>query len=97
MTATPTPKRAAALLKKHRLGRPPVRRDSVSLSPRMRVAESEVAARVLIRRSGDLSGSAAIAWWTAPGTADSEQDFANLGRRIEQFGPGERQRMVFVP
>jgi outer membrane biosynthesis protein TonB len=66
-------------------------------SPAMRVAESEVAARVLIRRSGDQSGSAAIAWWTAPGTAASEQDFANLGRRVETFKPGERQRTVFVP
>jgi len=65
--------------------------------PAVQVAESEVAARILIRRSGDLSGSAAIAWWTAPGTADAERDFADLGRRVETFQPGERQRIVFVP
>ena len=63
----------------------------------LRVAESEVAVRILIRRSGDLSGSNAIAWWTAPGTANAESDFADLGRRVEQFQPGERQRIVFVP
>ena len=65
--------------------------------PDLRVAESAIAARVLIRRSGDLRGSAAIAWWTAPGTADRERDFADLGRKVERFQPGERERTVYVP
>jgi hypothetical protein len=65
--------------------------------PDVQVAESEVAVRILIRRSGNLSGRASIAWWTAPGTADAERDFADLGRRVEEFQPGERQRMVFIP
>ena len=63
----------------------------------LRVAESAVAARVLIRRTGDLSGNAAIAWWSAPGSADRESDFADLGRKVERFRPGERERIVFVP
>lgn len=63
----------------------------------LRVAESAVAARILIRRSGDLRGSAAIAWWTAPGTANAERDFADLGRKVERFRPGERERTVYVP
>ncbi len=93
----PTLRRAAAIPEKAP-SPPPAGPARFSFAqPALRVAESEVAARVVIRRSGDLSGSAAIAWWTAPGTADAERDFADLGRRVEQFGPGERQRMIFVP
>jgi hypothetical protein len=61
------------------------------------VREGDVAARIVIRRSGDLSGAAEISWWTADGTAVADRDFADLGARVERFAPGEASRTVFVP
>lgn len=65
--------------------------------PVLSVRESDVAARIVIRRSGDLSGAAEISWWTADGTAVADRDFADLGVRIERFAPGEASRTVFLP
>jgi Protein tyrosine and serine/threonine kinase/Calx-beta domain len=61
------------------------------------VRESDVAARIVIHRSGDLSGTADVAWWTGEDSAKAEQDYADLGARVERFEPGERNRTVFVP
>jgi hypothetical protein len=61
------------------------------------VREGDVAARIVIRRSGDLSGATEISWWTADGTAVADRDFADLGARIERFAPGEASRTIFVP
>ncbi len=65
--------------------------------PVLTVSERDVAARIVIRRSGNTSERASIAWWTADGSARADQDFANLGRRVERFAPGETMRAVFVP
>jgi hypothetical protein len=67
------------------------------LQPVLGVREGDVAARIVIRRSGDLSGAAEISWWTADGTAVADRDFADLGARVERFAPGEASRTVFVP
>jgi hypothetical protein len=61
------------------------------------VRESDVAARIVIRRSGDTTQRATVAWWTDEGSALAGQDFADLGRRVERFEPGEMQRTIFVP
>ncbi|HKX98452.1 MAG TPA: Calx-beta domain-containing protein, partial [Steroidobacteraceae bacterium] len=61
------------------------------------VREGDVAARITIRRSGDLSGSASVSWWTAQGTARADADYADLGARIERFEPGEASRTIYVP
>jgi hypothetical protein len=61
------------------------------------VREGDVAARITIRRSGDLSGSASVSWWTEQGTALADTDYADLGARIEIFGAGEASRTVYVP
>ena len=61
------------------------------------VRESDVAARIVIRRSGDLSGAASVSWWTVDGTALADSDYADLGARIERFEPGEASRTVYVP
>jgi hypothetical protein len=61
------------------------------------VREGDVAARITIRRSGDLSGSASVSWWTAQGTALADADYADLGARIERFEPGEASRTIYVP
>ena len=65
--------------------------------PVLTVSESDVAARIVIRRSGNPAERASIAWWTGDGSAIADQDFADLGRRIERFAPGETMRAVFVP
>jgi hypothetical protein len=61
------------------------------------VRENEVAARIVIRRSGNSGSSAAIAWWTGEGTAKAESDYADLGARVERFEPGELSRTIYVP
>lgn len=65
--------------------------------PALSVREGDVAARVVIRRSGDLSGSAEVSWRAADGTAIADRDYADLGARVERFAPGEASRAVFVP
>jgi hypothetical protein len=61
------------------------------------VRESDVAARITIRRTGDLAGTAEVSWWTADGSAVADRDYADLGARIERFAPGEATRTVYVP
>jgi hypothetical protein len=63
----------------------------------MNVREGDVAARITIRRSGDLSKSAEVSWWTEGGTAVADVDYADLGARVERFAPGEANRTVYVP
>lgn len=67
------------------------------VQPVATVRENEVAARIVIRRSGDTRGAATIAWWTGNGTAIADEDYADLGARVERFGPGEQSRTVYVP
>ena len=54
----------------------------------MNVREGDVAARITIRRSGDLSRAAEVSWWTEGGTAVADVDYADLGARVERFAPG---------
>ena len=61
------------------------------------VREGDVAARIAIRRSGDPSGTAEISWWTEDGSAVADREYADLGARIERFGPGETTRTIYVP
>lgn len=61
------------------------------------VSENEIAARIVIRRSGGLTRPASIAWWTREGSAIADRDFVDLGRRVERFQAGEERRTVFVP
>ncbi len=65
--------------------------------PVLSVREGDIAARIVIRRTGDLSGAAEVSWRTADGTAVADRDFADLGARVERFAPGEASRTVFVP
>ena len=59
--------------------------------------DKSVAARITIRRSGNLSGTATVSWWTEEGTARADADYADLGARVERFAPGEASRTVYVP
>lgn len=61
------------------------------------VREGDIAARITIQRSGDLSKPAEVTWWTEGGTAVADADYADLGSRIELFTPGEASRTVYIP
>jgi Protein kinase domain/Calx-beta domain len=61
------------------------------------VREGDVAARIVIRRSGSMAGTAEVSWWTSGGTAIADGDYADLGARVERFAPGEASRTVYVP
>jgi hypothetical protein len=61
------------------------------------VREGDVAARVVIRRSGNPSGTADVTWRTADATAVADRDYADLGARAERFAPGESSRTIYVP
>jgi len=67
------------------------------VQPLTTVSEGEVAARIVIQRSGSLARKAAVVWWTGEDTAIADEDYADLGRRVEQFEPGEQSRTVYVP
>lgn len=72
---------------------PPVLRfveDSVT------VRESAGAARLTVRRA-DTQTPATIAWWTVDGTATAADDFADLGRVVEEFPAGERDLVLLIP
>jgi hypothetical protein len=61
------------------------------------VNESEVSARVLIRRTGPLDEEASVVWWTTDGTAIADEDYAVLGARVARFAAGEDTQVVHVP
>jgi hypothetical protein len=65
--------------------------------PAVTISESQVAARIVIQRSGDTTGPASVVWWTSEKTAIGGEDYADLGRRVEKLARGEQSRTVYVP
>lgn len=63
----------------------------------VRVGEAEVAALVPVTRTGDLSTTPDIVWWTADDTAIADEDYANLGQNTETFATGEPMLSLYVP
>jgi hypothetical protein len=63
----------------------------------MTISESDVAARIDIQRSGDVKAPASVVWWTSENTAIAGKDYADLGRRVEKFAPGEQSRAIYIP
>src|SRR5690606_17530928 len=59
-------------------------------------AESQSFATIRIERR-DAEGSVSIVWWLRDGTARAGDDYADLGRVVEEFRPGEVRRTLFVP
>jgi hypothetical protein len=47
-------------------------------------------------RSGDLSREVDVGWWTSPGTADEDDDYAG-GRRMVTLPPGETVERLLIP
>jgi hypothetical protein len=61
------------------------------------IAESKVAATVVVQRSGDLSKPVSFVWWLSEHTAEAGSDYADLGQRMETLAPGERSRALLIP
>lgn len=53
--------------------------------------------RVPIERIGGSAGAIQFAWWTEAGTATPEDDYAYVGRQVEQFDEGETARQISLP
>ncbi len=58
---------------------------------------ADPAARVLVRRTGNLRADAGFTWWTEPGTAKAGQDFMNVKAHEEHFEDGKAVANLFVP
>ena len=52
---------------------------------------------LVITRSGDLSGTATVAYRTVPGTAAEGSDYAAIARARVSFGPGRTTTQISVP
>ncbi len=65
--------------------------------PVVTVRESQSAASLVIRRSGDTSNGLTVTWWPSDRSAVADADYADVGRRTERFSPGEDTRTILVP
>ena len=79
---------------------PPPKRDPVVVSldvPRIAAREDHSVVAIDIVRSGDTSREAAVGWWTTPGTAHEEDDYARTGRQTITFPAGATIERVLIP
>jgi serine/threonine protein kinase len=65
--------------------------DAIDVSP------TELTARVVVRRSGNLHGDVSFSWWTESGTAKPGHDFAPIAPREEHIGDGKGTVSLFIP
>jgi len=61
------------------------------------VSEAAPSAAITIRRHGGLDASTSFVWWTSDGTAVADEDYVNLGARIEKLAVGEQTRTIYIP
>lgn len=61
------------------------------------VSEGQGVVGLTVRRRGGTLGESTIAWWTTAATARPDDDYANLGARIEVFAAGADTHRLFVP
>jgi len=65
--------------------------------PVLTVSAAAPSAAITIRRHGGVDGSTTFVWWTSDGTAIADEDYINLGARIEKLAAGEQTRTIHVP
>jgi hypothetical protein len=58
---------------------------------------TDPAARVIVRRKGNLHGSATFTWWTESGTAKPGQDFMAVAPHPEVIEAGQSAASLFIP
>jgi hypothetical protein len=61
------------------------------------VAPTDVAARIVIQRTGGLGQPLDFVWWTEAASAKPGVDYASLGRRHERMAAGQDTLTVYVP
>jgi hypothetical protein len=61
------------------------------------VAEAAAGAALLIHRKGDRRRASSVTWWTKDGTAKAGEDYADLGKVVMKFAPGEQNRAIHIP
>ena len=66
-------------------------------APVVTVSEGQTVATAAIRRRGGSLSESSFVWWTSDGSARADDDYANLGARIEKFAAGEETRTINVP
>lgn len=58
---------------------------------------TDPAARVIVRRKGNLHGNVTFTWWTESGTAKPGQDFMAVAPHPEVIEPGQSSASLFIP
>jgi hypothetical protein len=61
------------------------------------VSEREATVAVVINRYGNLDAAASVAWWVEGETATAEEDYPELGQKVERFVPGQESLTVSIP
>jgi hypothetical protein len=65
--------------------------------PVVTVSAVAPSAAITIRRHGGLDGATTFVWWTSDGSAVADEDYINLGARIEKLAAGEQTRTIHIP
>ena len=99
--AAANPWRSPASTAAARPAKPPApKRETTVVSldvPRIAAREDHSVVAIDIVRSGDTSREAAVGWWTTPGTAHEEDDYARTGRQTVTFPAGTTVERVLIP
>jgi serine/threonine protein kinase len=61
------------------------------------VSERDGVVRLTVVRSGALADPLEFRWWTEPAEATRDDDFADLGVRVERFQPGQSAAVLLIP
>jgi serine/threonine protein kinase len=98
--ATPRPRAAAA---GPSTGEAPARAEAAGpirvemAADTVDVEPADQAARVIVRRRGNLHGDASFRWWTESGTAKPGRDFEPVIPRVEHIADGSSSVSLIVP
>jgi serine/threonine protein kinase len=65
--------------------------------PVVAVSERETAVAVVINRTGDRSAPASLSWWVSADSATPDDDYPELGQRVEHFAADQDSLTVFIP
>jgi serine/threonine protein kinase len=66
-------------------------------TPVVTISEGQTVATATVRRRGGSLSESSFVWWTSDGSATADDDYANLGARIEKFAAGEETRTIHIP
>lgn len=59
--------------------------------------ENEGMASIAVRRQGAVGEEVSVIWWTANNSAIADQDYADLGVRMEKLSAGQASMTIYVP